>query len=634
MDTASQEMPPEESARRLQALLEAMTDAVFVFGPDGRYIDIAPTRPDLLYRSPSEVLGKTLYDIFPPEQADFFVQSVKKTFETGQVTAIEYMLLIKGREVWFETRLSPMRDAQDRITGVLAVARDISESHQAREELRASEERYRRLVELMPYGVAIHQDGILRMVNRAMVKMLGYNSEDEMVGQPAVSFVHPDDRPIAIARVRAMRQEPEDVPATEERLLRRDGTPVPVELSVGSFTLGGKPAVLVIMRDMTSRKRLEEQLRQALKMEAVGRLAGGIAHDFNNLLTAINGYADLLGKEIGPDGPGAKEAGLILRAGQRAASLTQQLLAFSRRQVLEMHVVNLNQVLEELAGMLRRLISEDIELVMDLAPHLGNARLDVGQMEQVIINLAVNARDAMPGGGKLTLETATVELDESYTRHQAEVAPGYYVQLSVSDTGAGIEPEARKHLFEPFFTTKEGGTGLGLAMVYGIVKQFGGHIQVYSEQGRGTTFKVYLPQVQEPAEELVRPAVENWPRGTETVLVVEDNDMVRNLAVRVLSRQGYTVLEAHQGEEALQVAAEYDGTIDLLLTDVVMPRLSGRVLGEIIQKSRPQIHVLFMSGYTDNVIVEHGALEKGMAFIQKPFTPQELAVKVRGVLGG
>ncbi len=754
----ARDLPLQETARRLRALLEAIQDIVIVIGTDGRYMDVAPTRIDLLYRPPADIVGLTPFDIFPPEQARFFQQAVERTIQSRQLVTIEYALPIADQELWFEGRLSPILDEQGQVTAALLVARDITAQRRAQEALRESEEkyrtlveqsnaaiyllygrrfvfvnrrftemfgvsyeevgapdfdftdlvapqsrplveerdrqvargepvppryefvaqtkggremivevsvayipyrggiatqgivqditdrkraetalqeseeRYRRLIEIMPEGVAVHQGGILRMANTAGIRLLGYDSPDEVLGRPIMEFVHPDDRAVVLERTRAMFERGEMVSPLEERMLRKDGSVALVEVVGAPFLLGGEPAALVVLRDIAERRRLEEQLRQAQKMEAVGRLAGGVAHDFNNLLTAINGYADLLLSGLRPEDPLYHEIEAILRAGRRAAALTQQLLAFSRKQVMELCVVDLGRVLEDLAGMLRRLISEDIELQVFADPHAGNVRIDPAQMEQVIVNLVLNARDAMPDGGRLTLELSSADLDETYAYEHAEVIPGRYVCLAVSDTGQGISPEVRRHLFEPFFTTKEKGAGLGLATAYGIVKQFEGHIQVYSELGQGTTFKVYLPQVVE--EETPRPAVDvvAWPQGTETVLVVEDNEMVRSLAGRVLRRQGYTLLEAGSGEEALRLAAQHSGPIHLLLTDVVMPQMSGRDLANRLCRERPGLRVLYMSGYTDNVIAHHGVLEPGTPLIQKPFTPQALAQKVRAVL--
>ena len=393
--------------------------------------------------------------------------------------------------------------------------------------------------------------------------------------------------------------------------------------------------IVIILNDVSERKRMEAQFLQAQKMEAIGQLAGGIAHDFNNLLTIIKGYSQLSLMELKEGGPLRENIEEINKASDRASDLTQQLLAFSRRQILEMKVLDLNALLPGVEMMLRRVIGEDIELVTRLAEDLGRVKSDRGQIEQVIMNLAVNARDAMPDGGKLTIETANAELDEAYARAHVAVTPGRYVMLSVSDTGVGMTPEVRGKVFEPFFTTKEKvkGTGLGLSTVYGIVKQSDGNIWVYSEPEKGTTFKIYLPREDEPLEEVVeRVAGGELHRGDETILVVEDEDKVREVAVRILSGQGYRVLEASQGLDAFLICTEHDGPIHLLLTDVVMPKMSGRELAETLMSIRPRIKVLYMSGYTDNAIVHHGVLETGMDFIQKPFAVDTLARKVREVL--
>jgi CheY-like chemotaxis protein len=371
-------------------------------------------------------------------------------------------------------------------------------------------------------------------------------------------------------------------------------------------------------------------------MEAIGHLAGGIAHDFNNLLTVIKGYSQLslMGLEEG----NALKVNIeqIEKAANRAADLTGRILAFSRHQIMDMKVLNLNTIVENLEKMLHRMIGENIELEMYLTEDFGRVKTDAGQIEQVIMNLVVNAKDAMPDGGKLTIATANVELDETYARDHVEVSPGRYVMLSVNDTGIGMTPEVKERVFEPFFTTKkkEEGTGLGLSTVYGIVKQSGGHIWVYSEVGKGTTLKIYFPRVDEPLDEIRKEGVvrEGLPRGSETILVVEDEEAVRKLTVRILQEQGYRVLEGGQGIDAFPIADEHEGQIHLLLTDVVMPKMSGKELAGRIAPLRPGIKVLYMSGYTDNAIAHHGILDKGINFIQKPFTVDGLARKVREVL--
>jgi CheY-like chemotaxis protein len=371
-------------------------------------------------------------------------------------------------------------------------------------------------------------------------------------------------------------------------------------------------------------------------MEAIGHLAGGIAHDFNNILTIINGRSELALFTVTAGDPLRRNIEEIKRASERAASLTQQLLAFGRRQILEFKVLDLNAILLDMNTMLRRVIGEDIELVTVPGEDLGKVKTDPSQVEQVILNLAVNARDAMPNGGRLILETANVDLDEEYARAHVAVTPGSYVRLSVSDTGVGMTSDLKDHIFEPFFTTKEKGkgTGLGLSTVYGIVKQSGGNIWVYSELGHGTVFKIYLPRVDEPGEPLEKSVRwEEAPRGRESILLVEDEGAVRELAAQFLRNQGYAVLEASQGDEAFLVFGKHKGAIDLLVTDVVMPGMSGRELAGQLRALRSKIKVLYMSGYTDDSIVRHGVLEEGVNFIQKPFSMVKFAQKVREVLG-
>jgi signal transduction histidine kinase/CheY-like chemotaxis protein len=400
---------------------------------------------------------------------------------------------------------------------------------------------------------------------------------------------------------------------------------------------------LMTCEDITDLKRAEEalrlteeQLRQSQKMEAIGGLAGGIAHDFNNLLTVIKGYAELSCLGLDKNDPLRGNIEEIRKASERASNLTRQLLAFSRRQILDVKVINLNTLLKDLDRMLHRILGEDIDLVYHLSEDIGKVKTDPGQIEQVILNLAVNARDAMPSGGKMTIETLNMELSEAYAQTHLEVTSGHYVMLSVSDSGAGMPPEVKERIFEPFFTTKEKGkgTGLGLSTVYGIVKQSGGNINVYSEPGIGTTFKIYLPRVEEEEDNLQRKDLGiPLSTGNETILLAEDEQSVRELAARILCDRGYQVYEAHDGKEALKIVQGYpERKIHLLLTDVVMPGMSGKELADRLKLSIPDIKVLFISGYTDNAIVHHGVLEKGVNFIQKPFSMESLARKVREVL--
>jgi two-component system, cell cycle sensor histidine kinase and response regulator CckA len=485
--------------------------------------------------------------------------------------------------------------------------------------------------------VSIDLDGVITSWNHAAERLFGYTTA-EVIGTSAFELIEPRLRAKArsfIARARAG----ERLPLYETLRVRKDGTLVPVSVSLSAVRgPDGEPTGLAaIYYDLTERKCLEERLRQAQKMEAVGRLAGGVAHDFNNLLTVINGFAEILQDQL-PLGDRRRDmAGEIRKAGQRAAELTQQLLAFSRRQIVAPRVLDLNVVVADLERMLRRLIGEDVELATVLRSGVGRVDADPGQLEQVILNLAVNARDAMPRGGKLTIETGTAELDEEYARIRQEVRPGQYALLAVSDSGCGMTDEVKARLFEPFFTTKEpgSGTGLGLATVYGIVKQARGHVEVYSEAGRGTTFKVYLPVTREASAEVPPPAFggDPPPTGAETLLLAEDEAAVRGLAREVLRSLGYTVLEAATGAEALRVCEAHPGPVHLLVSDVVMPGgVSGRELAERSKVFRPRMPVLFISGYTDDAVMRHGVLQAQMHFLQKPFTPTALARKVREVL--
>lgn len=413
-----------------------------------------------------------------------------------------------------------------------------------------------------------------------------------------------------------------------------DNRTIDVEAALHDIQFNGKPAQLAVLLDITGRRRLEDQLRQAQKMEAVGMLAGGVAHDFNNLLTIITGYSQLILNNIRQDDPNRHSVEQIMKAGERAAALTKQLLAFSRRQVLQPKVLDLNKLVSSLGTMLQRLIGEDIDLRLVLPHELGRVSADPGQIEQVLMNLVVNARDAMPKGGILTVETKNVHLDENYVGRHLSAKAGQYILLAVSDTGAGMDQATQARLFEPFFTTKSSGkgTGLGLSTVFGIVKQSGGSVEVYSEPNRGTSVKVYLPRIDQPVAVEAQGEQKTVARGSETILLVEDDDMVRTLVRETLQREGYRILDAPGPMDAKKIAETHKAPIQLMITDVVMPKVNGRDLAEHLTKRRPDMKVLYMSGYTDNAVLNNGILDKEVAFLQKPFTPVALMEKVREVL--
>jgi hypothetical protein len=501
---------------------------------------------------------------------------------------------------------------------------------------RESEAAYRALVEQAPLGIYRSTPaGRFLSANAALVRILGYTSHDEVLGLDMARDVYadPEERRRLVEQDTYTNQVYEELEATWKK---QDGTRIRVQLSVRAQRdpAGKVEFYEAFVRDITNQRQLEAQLAQAQKMEAIGRLAGGVAHDFNNLLTVILSYSELLLEDLPAGSSDRDDVVQIRKAAQGAGELTRQLLAFSRQQVLQPKIVDLNAAVSGIERLLARVLREDIKLRCKLAPDTGTIRVDPGQLEQVIMNLAVNARDAMPKGGLLTIETANIDLDAAYLRAHPLAQPGPYVMLAVTDTGIGMDAATQARIFEPFFTTKDAGkgTGLGLATVQGIVQQSGGFIWVYSEPDHGTVFKIYLPRVDEPASQ-ADDAPEQDARGTETVLVVEDVAEVRAVTREMLQRYGYRVLDAADGSAALQLAAGYHAPIHLLLTDVVLPELNGRDLAERLTRERPAMKVLFMSGYTDDAVVRHGILQEGIAYLQKPFTPRSLSGKVRSVLG-
>jgi two-component system, cell cycle sensor histidine kinase and response regulator CckA len=514
----------------------------------------------------------------------------------------------------------------------LASAVEIKRNEQA---LRRSEARYRSLVQSSVYGIYRSSiEGRFLDVNPALVTMLGYGSAEEvlLLDPEKDVFAREEEHARLIEEFRLSGR----LDGIEVTWKRQDATMITVRISGRAVSSADEPADVLeaIAEDVTDRRVLEDQFRQAQKMEAVGRLAGGVAHDFNNLLMVISGYTEVILSKLDMQHPVHEKAMAIQQAADRATTLTRQLLAFSRKQLLELKVVDLNAIVRDMERLLRPLIGENVELITVLAPAAGHTRADAGQLEQVLMNLVVNAKDALPDGGKLTIETQNLTVDEGQRRGPTFIRPGNYVLLSVSDTGMGMDKETQSRIFEPFFTTKEmgKGTGLGLSTVYGIVKQTGGYVMVQSEEGHGSTFQIYLPRVDAAVELQATPVTRADFAGTETVLLVEDEESVRQLVRETLISRGYKVVEAADGEAGLAAAAAHKGIIHLVITDVIMPGMGGRELVKQLAQTRPETKVLYLSGYTEDAIGSEGSIESGTAFLQKPFTLQNLSRKVREVL--
>jgi PAS domain S-box-containing protein len=628
----------EQARRFLACIVESSDYAIFGTAPDGTIISWNAAAEALFGYAASEILGKHVSTLVPPARLGEVPQILDGLRRGESFFHFETTPMRKdGTRVTVSLTISPIKSTAGEVIGAATLAHDISERKQAEEALKESEERFRGLFENATIGIyRTTPEGRILMANPALVRMLGYGNFEELATRNLEDQGYEPSYPRKLFRERMEREG--EIRGLDATWTKRDGSVIFLR-ERGRAIRGEHGEVLYydgLVEDVTERRQLEEQLRQAQKMEAVGRLAAGLAHDFNNLLTVVIGYSDLLMQRLSADDrlrPAMEE---IKKAGEQAASLTRQLLAFSRKQALQPQVLDLSSLLSNVDKMLQRVIGEDIELVTHLPPGLGHVKADPGQIEQVIMNLALNARDAMPQGGQLTLEAANVELDSSYASSHESVVPGHFVMLAMSDTGTGMDAETQAHIFEPFFTTKEKGkgTGLGLSTVYGIIKQSGGNIWVYSEPARGTTFKIYLPRVDQ-AVELITPGelgVEELSQGSETILLVEDEEAVRSLAREVLECRGYHVLEAKGAIEALQVGEQHKERIHLLLTDVVMPQMSGRELAEHLAPLRPETKVLYMSGYADNAVVHHGLLDPGTALLQKPFTADALARKLREVL--
>jgi len=628
-----------EREELFQLISENAADMIAIVDMEGRRIFNSLSYQTVVGYSPEELQAFSAFEQIHPDDRERVKNAADEARRSGIGKTLEYRLRHKnGAWLVLESTCSVIHNGNGEPEKLVIVNRDITERKRAEEALRRSEADFRSVVEDAPYG--IYRAGItgrFLQVNPALQKMLWYEDRQDLLRKDLATdiFQHKAE----YQRLTEILSRTEEIKDMEMEWKRQDGTPITVRCSGRSVNdENGIPAYFeVFAEDVTEKRVLEKQLRMAQKMEAIGRLSGGIAHDFNNLLGVIIGYSRVLKRQLGDNNALLEHALEIEKAGQRAASLTKQLLAFSRQQVLTPAVLSFNTLATDMEKMLPRLLGEDIEVSLVLDPELGNVKADQGQIEQVIMNLAVNARDAMPSGGKLKIQTANVVLDQSYTRNHPGSKAGDFVMLGVTDTGTGMDTATLAHMFEPFFTTKERGkgTGLGLATVYGIVKQSDGYISVESSPGRGSSFEIYLPRYEgQPAAE---PQPIDHPEklgGTESILLAEDSESLKKLAQTNLESVGFRVLSASSGEEALEIATRHGSTFDLLLTDVVMPGMNGRVLAEQLLPRQPGMKVLYMSGYTDSFIAGHGVLEPGTHLLHKPFTEEVLIRKVREVLDG
>lgn len=645
----------QELRRLNELLLSSAGDGIVGVDRNGKCTFANPAAAAMVGRGVDEIIGASIHDLIHHSHSDgtkYIAEEcpILSTSRDGELHHVvdEVFWRKDGTSFSVEYTSTPIRE-NGKLVGSVTIFRDVTKQRQielAHQEqallieqsltaLRSSEERYRYLFESNPMPMWVYEvDTLLFLaVNKAAISHYGY-SQEEFLRMNLKDIRPEEDVPKFLGHLSSFGGSTRTGETWRHK--KKDGTVIDVEVTSHDLSFGGRRARLVLVNDITERRSLEEQLRQSQKMEAIGMLAGGIAHDFNNLLTAINGYSDLIVSKISRSDPIRPSIDQIVKAGKRAAALTAQLLAFSRKQVLQPKVIDLNTVVADLEKMLRRIIGEHIHLAVMLDPKLRRTSADPGQIEQVLLNLVVNARDAMPDGGTLTIETKNTFLDEEYCKLHVSAIPGYYVMIAVSDTGVGMNTVTQERIFEPFFSTKETGkgTGLGLSTTYGIVKQSGGHIWVYSEIGQGTTFKIYFP-VAEKELSITETADESGEAGGgETLLLTEDEEMVRTLATDVLEAFGYKVLAAENGAEALEISQSYKGKIDLILTDVIMPGIGGRELVERITASRPELKVVYMSGYTDNTIVQNGMITTGHSFIQKPFSVNELVRKVREALTG
>ena len=628
------------SATRFQMLVEHSADGIVLTTVTGTLLYVSPAAARMFGRDAADLLGTSLRGYLHPDEVSSALERKRRLLEEPGRRHVSVYRLVQpdGTARSIEVVLTNLID-NPAIGAIVNNIRDVTERTLAEEALVVANQRFTALFESGIIGILVgDESGVVHEANDTFLALLGYTREDFAAGLVNWRNTTPPEWASWNAEATAELERYGRAKPREKEYFRKDRTRVPVLVGLAQMNAGQRISFSI---DLTDRRRaadaiadLEKQFRQAQKMEAVGRLAGGVAHDFNNVLSVILSYGEMLLEDLEPIDPLRTHIEEIHKAGMRAADLTRQLLLFSRQQVLEPRVVDLNDVLASMDRMLQRILGADVDLVSLPTPALGRVRVDPTSVEQVIMNLVVNARDAMPTGGKLTMETANVVLDEAYAQSHLGVCAGRYVMLAVTDTGSGIEKETLGRIFEPFFTTKGSGkgTGLGLSTVFGVVQQSGGSIWVYSEVGKGTTFKIYLPRVDAVVDVVRSAEPPTTLRGSETILLVEDDDQVRVVARGILRRGGYNVIDAHNPGEALLSAEEYRGTIHLLLSDVVMPQMSGPALAKRLASMRPEMKVLCMSGYTDDSIVRHGVLDARIAFVQKPITPDALMAKVREVL--
>jgi PAS domain S-box-containing protein len=629
---------------RFQAIVQNAPFVTYLKDTEGHYLFYNKESERVFHITGTEFIGKTIRDVYPHAADAALIDELdRRVVETGEPVVSEVRMPTTTELEWALVIKFPIRDETGRIIAIGGFDLDVSKQKHAELALerseaqrQASEQRFRQIVDLVQEGIWIHVGGTIQFANPAAARLFGAALPEDLIGRSIFSLLHPDDRERAIERTRTATATRQGVPVAEMRVMGLDGKTRIAELQGVPFMQDGQMHIVSSGRDVTAQREAEARLHQAQKMDVVGQLTGGVAHDFNNLLTVIIGRLDLEPERLPAEiRPSIEQA---LRAAERGAALTHRLLAFSRRQTLVTGPLDCNQLAGGMEDLLGRALGEHVEIEMRLDAGLWQASADKGQVENALLNLAINARDAMPGGGHLTIETKNVHLDEDYVAHNPDVIPGDYVMLAVTDTGTGMAPEVLEHAFEPFFTTKGvgKGTGLGLSMIYGFAKQSRGHVKIYSEVGHGTTVRLYLPRLAAAALAATSSAAEpsTHPRGGETVLVVEDDVQVRGFVLSQLRDLGYRVLEAADGPQA-QAILESDAAIDLLFTDVVMPGgLTGRQLAEAAKSKRPALKTLFTSGYTEDSVLRLGQLDPGVRLLSKPYRRQELAQRIREALDG